>query len=240
MTSHVTGTRDDWLKARIALLEEEKELTRRSDELARRRRDLPWVPVEKQYVFGTTEGPRTLAELFDGRPQLLVYHFMLGPKTPDGCEGCTYAADNFAGAVFHLEQHGVTFLCASRAEVDEIEAYKAKMGWTFPWVSSAGTDFNRDFALFTDEQRRTGSGFNFRTPDSGAVNILDVMELMALSSFAKEDDVVYHTYSAFDRGTDVINPTWQLLDRAPLGREYGAEGFPVRRDVVQAGGVQRS
>jgi len=234
MASHVTGTRDDWLKARIALLEEEKELTRRSDELARRRQDLPWVAVEKEYVFGTPDGPRTLPELFDGRPQLLVYHFMLGPNTPAGCVGCTYAADNFAGAVFHLAQHGVTFLCASRAEVSEIEAYRARMGWTFPWVSSAGTDFNVDFSLFTEEQRRTGLGFNFGTRRGAGVDVINGMELMALSSFALEDGVVYHTYSAFDRGTDVINPTWQLLDRAPLGRGYEAEGFPVRRNVVQA------
>ncbi|HYI35350.1 MAG TPA: DUF899 domain-containing protein [Thermoleophilaceae bacterium] len=227
MASHVTGTRDDWLKARIALLEEEKELTRRSDRLARKRQDLPWVAVDKEYVFGTPAGPRTLPDLFDGREQLLVYHFMLGPNTPAGCVGCTYAADNFAGAFFHLAQHGVTFICASRAELPEIEAYKERMGWKFPWVSSAGTDFNLDFSQFT-------GSFNFDSPGGRTVDTVEGDELMALSSFALEDGVVYHTYSAFDRGTDVINPTWQLLDRAPLGREVGAEGFPVRRDTVEA------
>jgi predicted dithiol-disulfide oxidoreductase (DUF899 family) len=211
----------------MALLEEEKALTRRSDELARKRQDLPWVPVEKEYVFGTPDGRRTLAELFDGRSQLLVYHFMLGPNTPAGCVGCTYAADNFAGAFFHLAQHGVTFLCASRAEVPEIETYKAKMGWTFPWVSSAGTGFNPDFSLFTES-------FNFDSPGGRSVDTVDDDELMALSAFALEDGVIYHTYSAFDRGTDVLNPTWQLLDRAPFGRAVGSENFPARRDVVEA------
>jgi peroxiredoxin len=146
--AHRVGTREEWLAARIALLEHEKEHTRRSDELAGLRGELPWVPVEEEYRFDTEDGSRTLAELFDGRPELIVYHFMYGPNEPDGCPGCTFAADNFAGAAFYLAQLGVTFMCASRASLEDIVAYKARQGWTFPWVSSAGSSFNRDFGAF--------------------------------------------------------------------------------------------
>jgi predicted dithiol-disulfide oxidoreductase (DUF899 family) len=226
--AHRVGTREEWLAARIALLEQEKELTRRSDELARVRRELPWVPVEKEYRFDTEDGSKTLAELFDGRPELIVYHFMLGPNMPEGCAGCTFSADHFGGAVFYLSQVGVTFLCASRASLDDILAYKARQGWTFPWVSSAGSSFNRDFGAFTEAEREAGTGYNFATAKHAGELDLRETELMALSCFAMHDGVVHHTYSAYDRGTDALNPTWQLLDRTPTGRVL-PDGFPVRR-----------
>jgi len=246
MTEHTLGTREEWLAAREQLLAREKELTRLSDDLARQRRRLPWVRVEKESVFETDEGARTLAELFDGRSQLLVYHLMYGPDDEAACPGCSFASDQWDGAVVHLDQHDVTFLCASRAPLEKLQAYKRRMGWKFPWVSSYGTDFNLDFALFTDEQRRTGTGFNFGTPRRAGLRIApaapDGDELMAFSAFALEDDVVFHTYSCYDRGTDVLNPVWQLLDRAPKGRfeapsEAAASGeWPRRHDEYEDGG----
>ena len=234
MTKHHVTTREEWLAARIELLEQEKELTRRSDEVAARRRDLPWVRVEKRYAFATNDGVKTLGELFDGRSQLLVYHFMHGPLTPEGCVGCTFAADHFDGAVAHLAHHDVTFLCASRSPLDTLNAYRRRMGWSFPWVSSAGNDFNRDFSAFNEEDRVNGTGYNFGSPGAAGVNVVRDMELMALSAFALEDGVVYHTYSAYDRGTDVLNGTWQLLDRSPRGRDDAAhEGWPRRHDEYE-------
>jgi predicted dithiol-disulfide oxidoreductase (DUF899 family) len=226
-----TGTREAWLATRVELLEQEKELTRRSDELAKKRRELPWVRIDKEYAFQTDEGTKALADLFDGRSQLLVYHFMHGPNTPEGCEGCTFAADNFAGAVPHLAAQDVTFLCASRSPLETLQAYKRRMGWSFPWVSSEGSDFNRDFGAFTEEDRRNGTGFNFGSPGGASVDVIHDDELMALSAFSLKDGVVYHTYSAYDRGTDVLNPTWQLLDRSPKGRDDAAHrDWPRRRD----------
>ena len=231
-----TGTREEWLAARRELLEREKELTRMSDELARQRRELPWVPVEREYVFETVDGPKTLTELFDGRSQLLVYHFMHGPLTPDGCPGCTFTTDHFERTVVHLNNHDVTFVCASRSPVEALQAYGRRMGWTFPWVSSGGTDFNLDFALYTEEERRAGTGYNFGTPRRAELNVKDDDEMMGLSAFALDDGVVYHTYSCFDRGTDVLATTWQLLDRTPRGRFRAASeeaddgGWPRRRD----------
>jgi predicted dithiol-disulfide oxidoreductase (DUF899 family) len=238
MTEHKIGTREEWLTARKELLEREKELTRRSDELARQRRELPWVQIEKQYDFDTNEGTKTLSELFDGRSQLLVYHFMHGPNCPDGCPGCSYTADHFDGAVAHLNHHDVTFLCASRSPLETLNAYKQRMGWSFPWVSSEGSDFNRDFGAFTEEERRNGTGFNFGSARRASLSLNDD-ELMALSAFALEDGVVYHTYSCYDRGTDVLIGTWQLLDRTPKGRfrapneEEADEGWPRRHDEYE-------
>jgi len=239
MTEHSVGTREQWLAARRELLEREKELTRRSDDLARQRRELPWVRVEEEYRFDTDEGPRTLAELFAGRSQLLVYHLMFGPDDDAACPGCTFYADHLDGSLVHLEQHDVTLLCASRAPLEKLQAYKQRMGWSFPWVSSYGTDFNLDFAVFTEEEKRTGTGFNFGAPRRADLNLHDE-ELMALSAFALEDGVVYHTYSCYDRGTDVLNGTWQLLDRTPKGRfkapseDAEPEGWPRRRDEYAA------
>jgi predicted dithiol-disulfide oxidoreductase (DUF899 family) len=233
MTQHQVGTREEWLAARIDLLEREKELTRLSDELTGLRQALPWVKVDKEYTFETNQGTRTLADLFDGRSQLIVYHFMHGPNTPEGCVGCTFAADHFDGAVSHLNAHDVTFLCASRSPLETLNAYKRRMGWAFPWVSSGKSDFNRDFAAFTEEERRNGTGFNFGTPRRADIDLLHGEELMALSAFALEDGVVYHTYSCYDRGTDVLNGTWQLLDRAPKGRAGAPEDWPRRHDEYE-------
>jgi predicted dithiol-disulfide oxidoreductase (DUF899 family) len=228
MAKHQVGTREQWLVARRALLEREKELTSRSDELARERQALPWVEVDDGYRFATSEGTKTLAELFDGRSQLLVYHLMFGPGDTVPCIGCSYTADNLDGAVFHLADRDVTFVAVSRAPLEKIQSYQRRSGWSFPWVSAFGTDFNLHFSLFTEEERRTGRGFNFGTARVADIDLRDT-ELHGLSAFALEDGVVYHTYSTFDRGTDVLNATWQLLDRAPRGRGTRFDGWPRRR-----------
>jgi predicted dithiol-disulfide oxidoreductase (DUF899 family) len=232
MGEHKTGTREEWLAARKELLEREKELTRRSDELARRRQELPWVPVEKPYSFETDKGKQTLAELFDGRSQLLVFHFMFGPDDTEGCPGCSYTADHVDGAVVHLNHRDVTFLAASRGPLEKLDAYKRRMGWSLPWVSSGESDFNLDFGLFTEQQRRTGTGYNFGSARRSDLNLLDE-ELHGLSAFGLEDGVVYHTYSCYDRGTDVLHGTWQLLDRAPKGRGEDFENWPRRHDEYE-------
>ena len=229
MTGHTVGTREEWLAARVELLEREKELTRRSDELARQRRELPWVRIDKEYRFETDQGTRTLPELFDGRSQLLVFHLMFGPEDEAACEGCSFMADHVDGAVPHLNARDVTFLAVSSAPLEKLQAYKRRMGWSLPWVSLAGSDFNTDFSLFTEEQRRTGRGYNFGTPRRANIKLGD-MELHGLSSFALEDGVVYHAYSTYDRGTDVLHGTWQLLDRAPKGRGDEFEDWPRRHD----------
>jgi predicted dithiol-disulfide oxidoreductase (DUF899 family) len=218
MTSHQTATREQWRTEYEQLRAEEKELTRRSDALARKRQALPWVPVTTEYRFDTNDGVKTLAELFDGRSQLIVRHFMHGPKTPDGCPGCTFETDNLVGAVTHLAHRDVTFILASRSPLEVLNAYKARMGWEIEWVSSEDA-FDRDFyeVMHIPTPRRAG-------------NMLEVMELMALSAFALEDGVVYHTYSTYDRGTDALNATWQLLDRAPKGRGESFERWPRKRD----------
>ncbi len=241
MTEHAVGTREEWLAARVELLEREKELTRLSDELARQRQELPWVPVEKEYTFETDEGTKTLAELFDGRSQLLVYHFMFGPEyTAGGCPTCSSIADNFDGVLVHLSNHDVTFLAVSRAPLEEIQAYRRRMGWQFPWVSSEGSDFNFDQGVsFTREQVREGIDYNFRAiPGEALAPLLEadtgpVAELAAacgtdsegymtegpgVSAFALEDGAVYHTYSSYARGAEFLMYYYPLLDRAPKGR----------------------
>jgi predicted dithiol-disulfide oxidoreductase (DUF899 family) len=227
------GTREEWLEARKELLVGEKELTRRSDELAQLRQELPWVPVEKEYDFESSEGTKTLSDLFAGRSQLLVYHFMFGPSVdgwPEaGCLGCSFTADSLDGDVSHLEHHDVTLVAVSRAPLERLDAYKQRMGWNFPWVSFGESDFNLDFAVFTEEERRTGKGFNFGTASSADLNLHET-ELHGLSAFVLEDGVVYHTYSTYDRGTDVLNGTWQLLDRAPKGRSGEPKDWPLRHD----------
>jgi predicted dithiol-disulfide oxidoreductase (DUF899 family) len=206
--------RDEWLCARRELLEREKELTRLRDELAQRRRALPWVRVEKEYRFEAVDGTRTLAELFDGRSQLIVYHFMFGPDWTEGCSRCSFWADNFDGALAHLGQRDVTMICASRAPLEALEAYKRRMGWSFPWVSSAGTDFNVDFGVsFTPEQQISGAQYNFRHTDHLGE------ERPGLSVFTLRDGVVYHTYACYARGLDAINGAYQLLDLTPKGRD---------------------
>jgi predicted dithiol-disulfide oxidoreductase (DUF899 family) len=231
------GTREEWLAARVALLAEEKELTRRSDELARKRQELPWVPVEKEYRFEAEAGTKTLAELFDGRPQLLVYHFMFGPTVdgwPEaGCPGCSFTADSLDGAAVHLPPHGVTVVAVSSAPLENLLAYRSRMGWSFPWLSQGESGFNLDFSVFTEEERRAGTGFNFGTAKHAAEIDLRRDELHGLSAFALEDVLVYHTYSTYDRGTDALNATWQLLDRTALGRGDDPEGWPRRHDEYE-------
>jgi predicted dithiol-disulfide oxidoreductase (DUF899 family) len=237
MTEHKVGTREEWRAAREDLLEREKELTRRGDELARQRRELPWVPVEKEYSFETDGGTKTLAELFDGRSQLLVYHFMFGPQYTAGCPTCSSGADTFNGAVPHLNARDVTFLCISRAPLERLQAYKQRMGWAFPWVSSAGTDFNFDFDVSHTEEQLA----SFLEGDVPPV----VAQLAAacgtdpagyleegpgLSAFALSDGVVYHTYSTYTRGLEIMLGFYPLLDRVPKGRDEGdSTEFWIRR-----------
>ena len=242
MTKHKTGTRKEWLAARLELLEAEKDHTRRSDELARRRQELPWVRVDKGYRFETDEGGASLADLFRGRSQLLVYHFMFGPDYKAGCPSCSAIADGFNGIVVHLENHDVAFTAASRAPLAKLQAYKRRMGWTFPWASSLG-DFNFDFNVsFTEEQQRQGViEYNYRR-GGHAMDARPVPEPVAqlaamcgtdaptysrdrpgLSAFVVEGGVVYHTYSTYVRGLDPLWGMYQWLDRAPRGRnETGA------------------
>jgi predicted dithiol-disulfide oxidoreductase (DUF899 family) len=250
MTQHRTGTREEWLEARLELLDAEKELTRRSDELARRRQELPWVPVDKEYRFETDEGEASLADLFRGRSQLLVYHFMFGPDYTAGCPACSSIADGFNGSHVHLAQHDVVLMAVSRAPIDAIQAYKRRMGWTFPWASSLDSDFNYDFnASVTEEEQRGGEvEYNFAkrdlTPvlesgDEGPVAVFATMcgtdvagytrEAPGMSAFALEDGVVYHTYSAYSRGVDGLWSMYQWLDRAPKGRNEKGLWFR-RRD----------
>ena len=238
MTTHATGTREEWLAARLALLEAEKELTRRSDEVAQRRRELPWVRIEKEYRFETDEGSASLADLFRGRSQLIIYHFMFGPDYTAGCPACSAIADGFNGSVVHLANHDVTLGAVSRAPLAKLQAYKRRMGWTFPWASSFGGDFNPDFSVqFTEAQQREGGiEYNYRREapqrrepgaDEGAVVFAAMSgtdaatytrERPGMSAFVLEDGVVYHTYSAYARGLDVLWGMYQWLDRAPRGR----------------------
>ena len=239
MTKHITGTREEWLAARLGLLEAEKELTRRSDELARRRQELPWIRIGKQYRFETDEGSASLADLFRGRSQLLIYHFMFGPDYTAGCPSCSAIADGFNGSVVHLANHDVTLAAVSRAPIAKLQAFKRRMGWSFPWASSFGSDFNYDFqAAYTEEQQRSGvADYNFRPegfgPSLEAGKEGPVAELAAtvgtdaatymreapgMSAFALEDGVVYHTYSTYARGLDGLWGMYQWLDRAPRGR----------------------
>ena len=238
MADHKTGTREEWLAARLELLEAEKALTRRSDELARCRQELPWVRIDKGYRFETDEGTASLADLFRGRSQLLVYHFMYGPEYTAGCPSCSSIADGFDGFVVHLANHGVTLCAVSRTPLATLQAYKRRMGWTFPWASSFGSDFNSDFSVgFTKEQQREGGiDYNYRheppmvrepAASSGAAKhaamcgtdpATYIRERPGMSAFALEDGVVYHTYSAYARGLDGLWGMYQWLDRAPLGR----------------------
>jgi predicted dithiol-disulfide oxidoreductase (DUF899 family) len=248
MAHHRRATREEWLAARLQLLEAEKELTRRSDELARRRQELPWVRLEKEYRFETDGGSASLADLFRGRSQLLVYHFMFGPDYAAGCPSCSAIADGFNGFVVHLENHDVAFTAVSRAPLEKLQAYKWRMGWTFPWASSFGSDFNFDFNVsVTEEQQRSGIvEYNFRTNDvrpsleagkegplaefaagAGTDWATFTREAPGMSAFALEDGVVYHTYSAYARGLDGLWGMYQWLDRAPLGRNE--EGIWWRR-----------
>jgi predicted dithiol-disulfide oxidoreductase (DUF899 family) len=237
MTTHKTGTREEWLSARLDLLRAEKELTHRSDEIARRRQDLPWVRIDKDYRFETDEGKASLEDLFRGRSQLLIYHFMFGPDYTAGCPSCSAIADGFEGSVVHLAHHDVTLMAVSRAPLAKLQAYKRRMGWTFPWASSFGSDFNVDFSVrFTEEEQRGGAiQYNYRQEEpqtrenlQGPVAEMAAMtgtdaatytrERPGMSTFVLEDGVVYHAYSTYARGLDGLWAMYQWLDRAPKGR----------------------
>jgi len=242
MTKHIAGTREEWLAARLDLLAAEKELTRRSDELARRRQELPWVRIDKAYQFETDAGSASLADLFQGHSQLLVYHFMFGPDYTAGCPACSAIADGFNGFVVHLANHDVMLWVVSRAPLANLQAYKRRMGWTFPWASSFGSDFNFDFNVwFTEVQQREGGvEYNYRREAAlqqregsesegegaqkfAAMSGTDVAtytrERPGMSAFVLEDDgVVYHAYSTYARGLDGLWGMYQWLDRAPKGR----------------------
>jgi predicted dithiol-disulfide oxidoreductase (DUF899 family) len=236
--NHRKGTREEWRAARLELLAAEKEHTRRADELARRRQELPWVRVDKPYKFDTDDGSASLKDLFQGRSQLIVYHFMLGPDYKAGCPSCSAIADGFNGFAVHLANHDVLLTAVSRAPIAKVQDYKRRMGWTFPWASAYGTDFNYDFQVgVTEEQQKSGLvEYNFQAQDEretladkdgiGAKIAADVgtdwptfwRERPGMSAFALEDGVVYHTYSTYARGLDGLWGMYQWLDRAPKGR----------------------
>jgi predicted dithiol-disulfide oxidoreductase (DUF899 family) len=246
---HKIGTREDWLAARLDLLTAEKDYAREGDELARRRQELPWVRIDKDYRFDTDEGVASLPALFRGRSQLLVYHFMFGPEYKAGCPNCSAIADGFNGIVRHLAHHDVMLWAVSRAPIAKLQTYRQRMGWSFPWASSFGSDFNFDFsASFTEEQQREGAYYNFRRDDpvievgrgalrnpvsnenahmTGSDVSTYLREREGMSAFALEGGVAYHTYSAYARGVDAIWSMYPWLDRAPKGRNE--KGPWVRR-----------
>jgi predicted dithiol-disulfide oxidoreductase (DUF899 family) len=237
MTKRKVTTREEWLAVRGELLAKEKELTRRSDQLAAERRELPWVPIEKEYTFGTDQGPQTLRELFGGRSQLMVYHFMFGPTYAAGCPVCSSAADTFNGAVPHLNARDVTFTCISRAPLDKLQAYRRRMGWSFPWASSHGSDYNFDLEISRPEEA-TRELLAGGVPavavqlaqECGTEPAAYLSEAPVMSAYALEDGNVYLTYSTTARGLEFMMGYYGFLDRAPLGRNEGDSAqFWLRR-----------
>lgn len=229
--THPVANREDWLTARLALLDAEKDLTRRSDELARQRQQLPWVRIDKDYRFDTDHGEASLPDLFRGRSQLIVYHFMFAPSWSAGCPSCSSIADGFEGVGIHLENHDVAMTAVSRAPLDQLQAYKTRMGWTFPWASSYRTDFNIDFGVtFIEDQLVTGPTYNYRQLPARPEVAVDDAESPGMSAFVQQDGVVYHTYSAFARGLDALWGMYQWLDRAPKGRNDGSGMWFRRHD----------
>ena len=251
MATQKTGTREEWLAKRLELLKAEKELTRRSDEVAQQRQELPWVRLDKEYRFETGEGKASLADLFRGRSQLLVYHFMFGPDYTAGCPSCSAIADGFNGIAVHLANHDVMLWAVSRAPLPKLLEFRKRMGWTFPWASSFGSDFNYDFSVgFTeDQQSKEGIDYNYRhevprskgpeNPDSGAVvfarmagtdSATFTRDRPGLSAFMREDGNLYHTYSTYVRGLDGLWGMYQWLDRAPKGRNEAGGVWWRHRD----------
>ncbi len=230
MPDHALGTQEQWLSARKELLDAEKEHTRQADELARRRRELPWVPLMKDYSFETSRGTMTLDDLFEGRSQLLVYHFMFGfgyrvDEQNPGCTGCSFVADHFDGVIPHLNGHDVTLVSESIAPLEQLQAYAARMGWEFPWVSSLGSDFRYDFgAAFTEEEQERGAEYNFKHADQIAP------QLPGLSAFVLRDGAIHHTYSTYGRGVEQLMGTFRYLDMAPFGRNEDPPGAWWRRN----------
>jgi predicted dithiol-disulfide oxidoreductase (DUF899 family) len=250
MTSHRIGTRKEWLDERRKLLAAEKDLTRRSDELAERRQALPWVKIDQAYRFDTDEGAASLTDLFRGRSQLLVYHFMFGPDYKAGCPSCSMIADGFNGFTVHLANHDVMLWAVSRAPLAQLQAYKRRMAWTFPWASSFGSDFNADFSVsFSEAEQKAGRiEYNFKSgaPAMDADNVPAPVRQFAatcgtdpltytrdrpgMSAFVRKDGVIYHTYSSYARGLDGLWGAYQWLDRAPLGRNEDAGVWWRRHD----------
>jgi predicted dithiol-disulfide oxidoreductase (DUF899 family) len=236
MTDRKTGTREEWLAARADLLEREKELTRMGDELARQRRELPWVPVEKEYRFDTDDGTRTLAELFDGRSQLVVYHFMFGPSYEAGCTTCSSIADAVNGIVPHLNARDVTMLFVSQAPLEKLRTYKRRMGWSFPWVSSANSEFNLDLGFSSSEEQTREWVAPIRealppiadrnASESGTDVVGYLTQSQGFSAFVLDNGAVYHTYSTGARGVEFLMGYYAILDRAPKGRDEG-DAFQV-------------
>ncbi|MHB1927717.1 MAG: DUF899 domain-containing protein [Leptospirillum sp.] len=260
-TPSKVASREEWLSARLELLKAEKELTRRSDELARQRQNLPWVRIEKDYRFATDGGSASLADLFRGRSQLLVYHFMFGPDYQAGCPACSSIADGFNGIAVHLANHDVMLWAVSRGPIEKLQAYKQRMGWTFPWASSFGNEFNFDFNVsISDEQQRKGSAeYNFergRHVLNGTQEVSEAVDQVAamtgtdtatyrrerpgMSAFVLEDGVVYHTYSTYARGLDGLWGMYQWLDRAPRGRNEDEPGIWWRRHDEYESPAQRA
>jgi predicted dithiol-disulfide oxidoreductase (DUF899 family) len=255
MTSHTVASRAEWLEERLALFKAEKELTRRSDELARRRQALPWVRIDKEYRFDTERGAATLRDLFAGRSQLMVYHFMFGPDYQAGCPSCSAIADGFEGIAIHLANHDVTLTAVSRAPLPKLLAFRQRMGWTFPWASSQGSDFNFDFNVaFTEAEQRAGTiEYNYERNGHAMDELTEVPPVVraiaegvgtdvptysrdrpGMSTFVLEDGVVYHTYSTYARGLDGLWGMYQWLDRAPLGRNETGIWWKRRDEYARA------
>lgn len=231
---HAVVSQEEWLQARRALLAKEKAHTRALDALNAERLALPWVKLTNDYVFDTEAGKKTLSQLFDGRSQLMVYHFMFGPEWEAGCPGCSFLADHLDGTLPHLNNHDVTLIAASRAPLDKITAYKRRMGWRFPWVSAARSDFNHDFHVSFTAQELAGETVNYGYVDIPVAQAND--ELPGLSAFYRDEaGQVFHTYSTYARGAEELLGTMMILDRAPLGRnEEGDMDFIRRHDEYES------
>lgn len=267
INNHKVVAENEWLEARLELLKAEKELTRHSDRVAQLRQQLPWVQLDKEYIFETNAGKASLADLFCGRSQLLIYHFMFGPEYTAGCPSCSSIADGFDGFAVHLANHDVMLAAVSRAPLAKLQEYKQRMGWSFPWASSLGNDFNYDFNVsFTEEQQRSGAlAYNYRTGNvSSRTNEIKAVEQVpeagkkiaattgtdwptytreapGMSAFVLKDGVVYHTYSTYERGLDGLWGMYQWLDRAPLGRnEAGNTIWFSRHDEYENGPNSKS
>jgi predicted dithiol-disulfide oxidoreductase (DUF899 family) len=237
VTNHRIGTRDEWVEARLKLLKAEKELTRLNDDLARRRRELPWVRLDKSYTFDTESGEVSLPDLFQGRSQLLIYHLMFDPEWDEACPSCSSIADGFDKTHLHLQNHDVAFTAVSRGPLEKLLAYRDRMDWSFPWASSGRSDFNYDFHVTIDASVAPVE-YNYRSQaELEADNVAWrewCGEQPGMSAFALEDGVVYHTYSAYSRGFDALWPMWQWLDRAPLGRNEGGVSWFRLHDQYDA------